>query len=136
MSKLGKSITVCEFETMKKGKKERVQLSIIANVVEDFSLLTECEIANPPVINTSFEKIDLGKLRLNELTTKEIKNYHRSLRKVTKSKTIFPNEEALMRILYLATENATKKWISIIRNWGLIYSQIRILFDKRMDKFK
>jgi putative transposase len=69
-------------------------------------------------------------------TTNAIENYHRSLRKVTKSKTIFPNEAALMRILYLATMNATKKWTSTIQNWGIIYSQLRIIFDKRIDEFK
>jgi transposase-like protein len=66
-------------------------------------------------------------------TTNAIENYHRSLRKVTKSKTIFPNEDALMRILFLATENATRKWTSTIRNWGMIYSQLRIIFDNRME---
>lgn len=69
-------------------------------------------------------------------TTNAIENYHRSLRKVTKAKTIFPNEDALMRILYLATENATKRWTSSIKNWGMIYSQLRIIFDKRIDKLK
>lgn len=67
-------------------------------------------------------------------TTNAIENYHRSLRKVTKSKTIFPNEDALMRILFLATENATRKWTSTIRNWGMIYSQLRIIFEKRMEE--
>ena len=71
-SKLGKQISVCDFEITKKEKKIKGYLSIIANIVEDFSLLTDWELANPPIIYTDFQKIDLGKVELNKLITKEI----------------------------------------------------------------
>lgn len=43
-------------------------------------------------------------------TTNSIENFNRQLRKVTKSKTIFPSDDALFKMLYLATMDITKKW--------------------------
>lgn len=68
-------------------------------------------------------------------TTNSIENFHRSLRKITKSKPVFPNDRSLMRLLYLITNNVTKKWTQKIRNWGMIYSQLRITFDDRIEKY-
>jgi len=68
-------------------------------------------------------------------TTNSIENFHRSLRKITKSKPVFPSDISLMRLLYLITQNVTRKWTMKIRNWGQIYSQLRILFEKRINKY-
>jgi len=68
-------------------------------------------------------------------TTNSIENFHRSLRKITKSKPVFPTDTALMRLLYLITKNVTKKWTMKIQNWGNIYSQLKILFDDRIGKY-
>ncbi len=68
-------------------------------------------------------------------TTNTIESYHRSLRKVTKTKTSFPNEESLMKLLFLITRNITKKWTNPIRNWGMIYSQLQIFYKERLDKY-
>jgi rhodanese-related sulfurtransferase len=79
-SKLGKLISVCNFEIIKKGKKINGYLSISANIVEDFSLLTDWELANPPIMYTDFQKIELGKIELNKLMTKEIEIENRGKR--------------------------------------------------------
>jgi len=79
-SELGKSITIINFEFNKKENKYNGQLSILANVVEDFSLLTDWQSANPPVISTTFQEIDLGRIKPNELTTKEIEIENRGKR--------------------------------------------------------
>jgi transposase-like protein len=68
-------------------------------------------------------------------TTNSIENFHRSLRKITKSKPVFPNDKSLMRLLYLITKNVTVKWTQKVQNWGLIYSQLRITFDDRIEKY-
>jgi transposase-like protein len=65
-------------------------------------------------------------------TTNTIENYHRRLRKVTKTKTAYPNDEALLKILYLATMDATKKWTQPLKEWGYITSQFAILFADRL----
>ena len=65
-------------------------------------------------------------------TTNTIESYHRRLRKVTKTKTAYPNDEALLKILYLATMDATKKWTQPLQDWGYITSQFTILFAERL----
>ena len=69
-------------------------------------------------------------------TTNSIESFHRSLRKITKSKPVFPSDNSLMKLLYLITNNVTKKWTMPIRNWGMIYSQLSIMFEERLAKFE
>jgi len=67
-------------------------------------------------------------------TTNAIENFNRGLRKVTKSKTIFPTDDALLKILYLAMMDITKKWTGRRKDWGLIHSQLEVFFDGRMPE--
>jgi len=62
-------------------------------------------------------------------TTNLIENLNRQYRKVTKGKPVFPTDMSLMKVLYLATENATKKWTSRQRNWDQIKNELSILRD-------
>lgn len=68
-------------------------------------------------------------------TTNMIESYHRQLRKVTKGKSIFPTDESLIKMLYLATMEVTKKWTMRIQNWGPILSQLSIYFGERVDPY-
>ena len=65
-------------------------------------------------------------------TTNSIENFNRQLRKVTKNKTIFPNDYALQKSLYLAMVDASSKWTSRIRGWDQILSQLSIFFEGRI----
>lgn len=65
-------------------------------------------------------------------TTNTIENFNRQLRKVTKNKSIFPTDDSLFKMLYLATSDITKKWSDRRRNWGEIYSQLAVYFDDRI----
>ncbi|MBS4198256.1 IS256 family transposase [Bacillus sp. FJAT-49732] len=60
-------------------------------------------------------------------TTNVIEGLHRQFRKVTKTKSIFPNDDSLRKMLYLASQNITKKWKMRYRNWDIILSQLEIL---------
>ncbi|MDR7002020.1 IS256 family transposase [Neobacillus niacini] len=60
-------------------------------------------------------------------TTNIIEGLHRQFRKVTKTKSIFPNDDSLKKMLYLASQNITKKWTMRYRNWDMILSQLEIL---------
>lgn len=60
-------------------------------------------------------------------TTNIIENLNRQYRKVTKGKPVFPTDMSLMKSLYLATENATKKWTQRQRNWDQIINELSIL---------
>jgi len=66
-------------------------------------------------------------------TTNPIEGYHRQIRKVTKTKGAFPNEIALLKLVYLATMRIQKKWTSPVQNWGLTIQQLAIKFEGRLD---
>lgn len=65
-------------------------------------------------------------------TTNAIENFNRQLRKVTKSKTIFPTDDALFKILYLAMCDITEKWTGAGWNWGQTLAQLCIYFGDRI----
>lgn len=66
-------------------------------------------------------------------TTNSIENFNRQLRKVTKSKTIFPTDDALFKMLYLAMMDATKKWTGKAWDWGLTLDQLCIYFGDQIQ---
>lgn len=66
-------------------------------------------------------------------TTNIIESYHRQLRKVTKEKSIFPSYDALLKMLYLVTQDVMKKWTIRIPNWGQIILQLSIFFPDRVN---
>jgi len=68
-------------------------------------------------------------------TTNSAESYHRALRKVTKAKSVFPNDQSLMKILYLATIDTTKRWKDRMRDWPLIISQLEIYFGERITRY-
>lgn len=67
-------------------------------------------------------------------TTNAIENFNRQLRKVTKSKSVFPTDDALLKMLYLAMIDITKKWTGRRQDWGQIHSQLEIFFADRLDQ--
>lgn len=67
-------------------------------------------------------------------TTNSIENFNRQLRKVTKSKAVFPNDDSLMKMLYLATIDITRKWTGRRKDWGEIRSQLDIYFAERLPE--
>lgn len=66
-------------------------------------------------------------------TTNTIEGFNRQLRKVTKSKTIFPSDDSLLKMLYLAMMDITKKWTGHRQDWGQIHSQLEIFFEDRLS---
>ena len=66
-------------------------------------------------------------------TTNIIEGYHRQLRKVTKTKTAYPSDEALRKIIYLATVEASRKWTMSLRSWKECISQLAIHFGDRLQ---
>ena len=66
-------------------------------------------------------------------TTNIIESVHRQFRTLTKTKGAFPNDDSLLKLLYMGILNAQKKWTMPIRNWSLTISQLAIHFDGRLD---
>ena len=65
-------------------------------------------------------------------TTNTIEGFHRQVRKVTKTKGSFTNDMALLKLIYLATVNISKKWTQPLQNWSLTISQLSIIFGERL----
>jgi len=68
-------------------------------------------------------------------TTNPIESLHRQIKKAAKNKSSFPNEQALIKLVYLAVEGAARKWTMRHRNWAMIYSQLMIFFEDRLEKY-
>ena len=56
------------------------------------------------------------------------------LRKVTKSKSVFPTDDSLLKMLYLAMMDITKKWTGRRQDWSVIHAQMAIFFAGRMPE--
>lgn len=66
-------------------------------------------------------------------TTNAIEGFHRQVRKVTKNKTAFTSDMALLKLIYLAQRNISKKWTQPLQNWSLTVSQLSIIFGDRLQ---
>jgi putative transposase len=65
-------------------------------------------------------------------TTNPIESLNRQVKKTAKNKAIFPSEQALTKQVYLAIEEASRKWTMRHREWAVIYSQLMIYFGDRL----
>lgn len=68
-------------------------------------------------------------------TTNAVEAVHRQFRKVTKARSLFPNDDALKKMLYLAYRDLSKKWTMPIRNWSIVLSNFSINFEERLESF-
>jgi putative transposase len=68
-------------------------------------------------------------------TTNAIESLNMTLRKVTKNRGHFPNDEAMFKLLYLALQNIAKKWTMPIRDWKSALNQFSIMFEERLSDF-
>ena len=65
-------------------------------------------------------------------TTNAIEGFNRQLRKVTKAKSVFPTDDSLLKMLYLAMMDITKKWTGRRQDWSVIHTQLAVFFADRM----
>ncbi len=68
-------------------------------------------------------------------TTNIIESYNRQLRKVTKGKSVFPNDESLLKMLYLSTMDVMEKWTGKVKGWRQIALQLAIHFGDRVAPY-
>ena len=66
-------------------------------------------------------------------TTNAVEAVHRQFRKLTKTKGGFPNDNSLLKLLYMGIQNASKKWTMPVQNWNKALSQLAIFFEGRLD---
>ena len=67
-------------------------------------------------------------------TTNTIESLNSQFRKVTKTKLIFPNDDSLLKMLYLAVERVAKKWTRNYSDWDLVINQLNIVFSDVLAK--
>lgn len=67
-------------------------------------------------------------------TTNAIESLNSSYRKLNRQRSVFPSDTALLKALYLATFEATKKWTMSIRNWGQVYGELSIMYEGRLPE--
>ncbi len=85
---------------------------------------------NRPTLSTCFKYPEA--VRRLIYTTNAIEGFNRQFRKVTKSRTVFPIDDSLLKMLYLATMDITKKWTGHRQDWGQIHSRLEIYFEERL----
>ena len=67
-------------------------------------------------------------------TTNAIESLNSTYRKLNRQRSVFPSDTALLKALYLATFEATKKWTTTIRNWAQVYGELSIMYEGRLPE--
>ena len=75
-----------------------------------------------------------GNIRKIIYTTNVIESLNSQFRKITKTKLIFPNDDSLMKMLYLAVERVARKWTRAYADWDLVINQLNIIFSDILDE--
>ena len=88
--------------------------------------------ANWPNLSTYFKYPQ--EVRRLIYTTNAIEGFNRQLRKVTKSKSVFPTDDSLLKMLYLAMIDITKKWTGRRQDWSVIHAQLAVFFEERIPE--
>ena len=76
-----------------------------------------------------------GEIRRIMYTTNIIEGLNRQYRKVTKTKSVFPSDTSLEKMLYLASENVIKKWTQRYRGWDQVLNQLIVLYGERLSSY-
>ena len=75
-----------------------------------------------------------GAVRKVIYTTNAIESLNSTYRKLNRQRSVFPSDTALLKALYLATFEATKKWTSTIRSWAQVYGELSIMYEGRLPE--
>ena len=65
-------------------------------------------------------------------TTNAIESLNSSYRRLNRQRSVFPNSQALLKALYLATLEVSKKWTMTVKNWGRVYGELAIMYEGRL----
>ena len=67
-------------------------------------------------------------------TTNAIESLNSAFRRLNSQRSVFPSDNALLKCLYLASHEVTKKWTMPIRNWGTVYGELSVMFEGRLPE--
>jgi len=126
-----------DFKAVYKAPTEELALSELEGVKEVWGKKYPYAISNWEqnwdVVRPFFEFSD--DVRRIMYTTNIIEGVNRQFRKVTKTKSSFPSNTSLSKMLYLASQNVKKKWTQRYRNWDLVLSQLMLLYPERLSQY-
>ena len=126
-----------DFKAVYKAPTEEAALSELEGVKEIWGKKYPYAISsweqNWDVVRPFFQFSD--DIRRIMYTTNIIEGVNRQFRKATKTKSSFPTDSALEKMLYLTTQNVKKKWTQRYRNWDLVLSQLVILYGERINQY-
>ena len=126
-----------DFKAVYKAPTEELALSELEGVKELWGKKYPYAISNWEqnwdVVRPFFEFSD--DVRRIMYTTNIIEGVNRQFRKVTKTKSSFPSDTSLSKMLYLASQNVKKKWTQRYRNWDLVLSQLMLLYPERLSQY-
>ena len=75
-----------------------------------------------------------GAVRKVIYTTNAIESLNSTYRKLNRQRSVFPSDTALLKVLYPAAFEATKKWTMPIRNWAQVYGELSIMYEGRLPE--
>lgn len=126
-----------DFKAVYKAPTEELALSELEGVKEVWGKKYPYAISNWEqnwdVVRPFFEFSD--DVRRIMYTTNIIEGVNRQFRKVTKTKSSFPSDTSLSKMLYLASQNVKKKWTQRYRNWDRVLSQLLLLYPQRLNQY-
>ena len=126
-----------DFKAVYKVSSEEIALKELEDVKEKWGKKYPYAISNWEsnwdVVSPFFQFRD--DIRRIMYTTNITEGVNRQFRKVTKTKSVFPYDTALEKMLYLASVNVMKKWKMRYRNWDLVLSQLSLLYDDRLRPY-
>ena len=76
----------------------------------------------------------VGDVRTLIYTTNAIESLNSAFRRLNSQRSVFPSDSALLKSLYLAAHEVTQKWVLPIRNWGVVYGELSIMFEGRLPE--
>ena len=118
-----------------KADTEQLALDALNNLEEKWGKKYPTSVSswqnNWPQLSTYFKYP--AEIRRLIYTTNSIENFNRQLRKVTKSRTIFPTDDSLFKMLYLSMIDITRKWTGKSWDWGQTLDQLCVYFGDRIQ---
>lgn len=118
------------YAAVNKASAEEALLELSAKWEKKYPLVIHSWQHNWEKLSTYFQYSE--PIRRIIYTTNTIEGFHRQVRKVTKTKGAFPSDMALLKLIYLTTQNIAKKWTMPAHNWNLTLSQLFIIFGERL----
>lgn len=122
-----------DFKAVYKASSEETALKELEDLKKKWGKKYPYAISNWDVISPFFQFSD--DIRRIMYTTNIMEGVNRQFRKVTKTKSVFPNGSSLEKMLYLASMDVMKKCKMRYRNWDLVLSQLSLLYDDRLKQY-